>query len=168
MQYESSQPEKPIGQSEKPYWERSSRWMQVMPIPQDDIAYDDDCPSLDSGFYINPVRRFNGRIIERSEPPIGPIAKDILAYIHSRVPEVQTNPDVLGGMPVFEDTSVPIKRMFDYLLIGKSIDDFLRDFPSIAKDVALRVLENEATLFYEDISIAMDAAVSSPRDGAGA
>jgi len=75
-------------------------------------------------------------------------------------------PQILGGTPVFLNTLVPIKRMFDYLLAGKTMDDFLQDFPSIPRDTAIGVLENEATLFYEDISKAIDSAAmpsSRPR-----
>jgi uncharacterized protein (DUF433 family) len=67
-------------------------------------------------------------------------------------------PGILGGMPVFRGTLVPVKRMFDYLLAGKTIDDFLRDAPAVSRDTALTVLESDATLFYEDISKAIDSA----------
>ncbi|MTV39938.1 DUF433 domain-containing protein [Duganella radicis] len=84
----------------------------------------------------------------------------------SRVPQIQMETDILGGMPVFKDTLVPIKRMFDCLLAGNALEDFLRDHPSVPRSTAIAVLGNEATLFYEDISIAMDSAAmpsSRPR-----
>jgi hypothetical protein len=59
-------------------------------------------------------------------------------------------------MPVFRDTVVPIKRMFDCLLAGRQLDNFLREYPSVPPHISRAVLENEATVFYEDISIAMD------------
>jgi len=37
----------------------------------------------------------------------------------SITPLVQMEPHILGEMPVFKDTLVPIKRMFDYLLAGR-------------------------------------------------
>ena len=64
---------------------------------------------------------------------------------------------IMGGMPVFRGTLVPIKRMFDYLLAGKTMEDFLADFPKVSPSAAKSVLETEATMFYEDISKAMDA-----------
>lgn len=81
-------------------------------------------------------------------------------------PLVQMEPHILGGMPVFKDTLVPIKRMFDYLLAGRSMPAFLIDYPAVSRDVATAVLESEATIFYEDISEAMDSAAmpsSRPR-----
>ncbi|NVM74723.1 uncharacterized protein (DUF433 family) [Duganella sp. SG902] len=117
---------------------------------------------MESGFYINPVRRFNGRIIEPRNSPLAPVPADILNFIKSHVPQI----DMDEGTPVFEHTKVPIKRMFDFLLAGHPLDDFLRKFPSVPRATAIAVLENEATLFYEDISIAMDSAAmpsSRPR-----
>ncbi|MYM92947.1 DUF433 domain-containing protein [Rugamonas sp. FT81W] len=76
----------------------------------------------------------------------------------SITPLVQMEPDILGGMPVFKGTLVPIKRMFDYLLAGKPMDDFLADYPTVSHDMATGVLENDATLFYEAISKAIDSA----------
>lgn len=129
-----------------------------MPIPEDDILLDDDCPPLESGLYAHPVRRFNGRIITPGEP----VAADIWHYIQSRVPEV----GMQNGVPVFVNTSVPIKRMFDCLLTGNQLGDFLRAFPSVSEACANAVLGNEATLFYEAISKATDSAAmpsSRPR-----
>jgi uncharacterized protein (DUF433 family) len=128
-----------------------------MPIPEDDILFDDDCPPLESGVYANPVRRFNGRIIPPRESPLDPLDPELLAFMKSLTPQVQMEPDILGGMPVFRNTLVPIKRMFDCLLAGNSLDDFLREFPAVSRDSAHAVLENEATVFYEDISVALDS-----------
>jgi hypothetical protein len=49
--------------------------------------------------------------------------------------------------------------MFDHLLAGKAFDDFLLEYPFVPPDVARAVLESEATVFYESISIAMDARI---------
>ena len=49
--------------------------------------------------------------------------------------------DIQSGTPVFFNTRVPIKNLFDYLKGGDSMDVFLNDFPSVNKNQALRVLE---------------------------
>ncbi|TFW28720.1 DUF433 domain-containing protein [Duganella callida] len=72
-------------------------------------------------------------------------------------------PHILCGTPVFANTLVPIKRMFDYLLAGKSLEDFLRDHSGVSAETAADVLKNEATLFYEDISIALDSAAGTQK-----
>src|SRR2546430_10397266 len=47
---------------------------------------------------------------------------------------VHSNPDILGGTPVFVGTRVPIQSLFDYLEGGETLDEFLRQFPSVRRD----------------------------------
>ena len=49
--------------------------------------------------------------------------------------------DILGGTPVFKGTRVPIKTLFEYLENDYSLEEFLQCFPSVSRDLALRVLE---------------------------
>jgi uncharacterized protein (DUF433 family) len=53
---------------------------------------------------------------------------------------VVSNPDVLGGTPVFRGTRMPVKTLFDYLADGLSLDYFLETFPSVAREQAAAVL----------------------------
>jgi uncharacterized protein (DUF433 family) len=53
---------------------------------------------------------------------------------------VVSNPDILGGTPVFRGTRMPVKTLFDYLADGLSLDYFLETFPSVARDQAAAVL----------------------------
>ncbi len=141
-------------------------WSSVLQVPEDDIEYDEDCPPYDPRYCINPVHRINGRIIPPRKSPSDPIDPELLAFMKSITPLIQMEPEILGGMPVFRDTLVPLKRMFDYLLAGKSLDAFLADYPAVARDTALSVLGTERTLFYEEISKAIDSAAmpsSRPR-----
>lgn len=60
---------------------------------------------------------------------------------------IVTNPEILGGKPVFKGTRVPVKTLFDYLERGYSLDEFLECFPSVTKESAVKVLErSEAAL----------------------
>ncbi|MBV6323615.1 DUF433 domain-containing protein [Duganella sp. HSC-15S17] len=129
-----------------------------MPNYDDEIEFDEDSPELDSEFFNNAVHRIHGRIVPPRKSPADPVDPEVLAYMKSITPLVQMEPEILGGMPVFKNTVVPIKRMFDYLLAGKPMDDFLADNPSVSRATAIGVLENDATLFYEAISKAMDSA----------
>jgi uncharacterized protein (DUF433 family) len=54
---------------------------------------------------------------------------------------ITVDPRIQGGAPVFSGTRVPVKNLFDYLEGGESLDQFLDDFPSVARDVAIAVLE---------------------------
>ncbi|MFN2446909.1 MAG: DUF433 domain-containing protein [Vicinamibacterales bacterium] len=54
---------------------------------------------------------------------------------------VHSNPNILGGTPVFLGTRVPLQNFIDYLEAGDSIDDFLRSFPTVTRDQAIAALE---------------------------
>src|SRR6266850_2099433 len=54
---------------------------------------------------------------------------------------VRCDPDVLGGMPVFAGTRVPIQSLFDYLEGGETLDEFLRQFPSVKRDQTIAALD---------------------------
>jgi uncharacterized protein (DUF433 family) len=52
-----------------------------------------------------------------------------------------SDPDILGGTPVFVGTRVPIQSLFDYLEGGETLDEFLRQFPSVKRDQAIAALD---------------------------
>ncbi|MFA5835111.1 MAG: DUF433 domain-containing protein [Bacteroidota bacterium] len=54
---------------------------------------------------------------------------------------VNIDPEILGGTPVFMGTRVPIQTLFDYWEGGDTLEEFLDDFPSVAKVQAIEVLE---------------------------
>jgi len=54
---------------------------------------------------------------------------------------VNSDPEILGGTPVFTGTRVPIRSLFDHLEAGDSIDDFLEGFPSVRRDQVIALLE---------------------------
>jgi uncharacterized protein (DUF433 family) len=56
-------------------------------------------------------------------------------------PAVHCDPDIMGGIPVFVGTRVPFKNLFDYLESGKSLPEFLEDFPSVSRELAIAGLE---------------------------
>ncbi len=54
---------------------------------------------------------------------------------------ITISPEIQSGTPVFYNTRVPVKNLFDYLKGGDSLDEFLEDFPSVSKEQAVKVLE---------------------------
>ena len=54
---------------------------------------------------------------------------------------VYSDPEILGGTPVFVGTRVQVQSLFDYLEGGETSDDFLRQFPSVKREQALAALE---------------------------
>jgi uncharacterized protein (DUF433 family) len=61
-----------------------------------------------------------------------------MALTHSIV---HSDPEILGGTPVFTGTRVPLKNLWDYLAAGDSLDVFLDDFPSVARAQAVASIE---------------------------
>lgn len=60
----------------------------------------------------------------------------------STLPIVHSDPDILGGTPVFMGTRVPMKTLLDYLEAGDSLNEFLDHFPSVRREQAISVLES--------------------------
>ncbi len=54
---------------------------------------------------------------------------------------VHSDPEILGGEPVFVGTRVPAKSLFDHLEGGSSIEDFLEGFPSVTREQVIELLE---------------------------
>jgi uncharacterized protein (DUF433 family) len=156
MEYESSHSGEPPEEKFDGYLDDSDSWINVMPNHDDEIIIDDDGPEFDPRYFSEPVQRFKGRIIAPRKSAIEPIDPEVLAFMKSITPLVQMEPEILGGMPVFKNTYVPIKRLFDYLLDGKPMSTFLRAYPDVSHYMAQTVLESDATLFYETISKALD------------
>lgn len=54
---------------------------------------------------------------------------------------VCSDPDILGGTPVFVGTRAPVQSLFDYLEGGDTVDEFLRQFPSVRREQAIAALD---------------------------
>ena len=62
---------------------------------------------------------------------------------------VVSDPEILGGTPVFLGTRVPIQTLIDYLEAGQPLADFLEDFPTVARESAIAVLEEAKRALVE-------------------
>ena len=54
---------------------------------------------------------------------------------------VLRDPAVMSGEPTFRGTRVLVRTLFDYLEAGHSLERFLEGFPTVNREMALRVLE---------------------------
>ena len=54
---------------------------------------------------------------------------------------IHSDPDILGGTPVFVGTRVPLRNLIDYLERGHSLEEFLDSFPSVSREQAVAALE---------------------------
>jgi uncharacterized protein (DUF433 family) len=65
---------------------------------------------------------------------------------------ISTQPDVMGGTPVFNGTRVPVQTLLDYLEAGETIDEFLAGFPSVTRTQIVAFLEEAKDSLVETIS----------------
>lgn len=54
---------------------------------------------------------------------------------------IQSDPEIMGGEPVFVGTRVPARTLFEFLEAGDSLDEFLSEFPSVSREQAVAALE---------------------------
>lgn len=54
---------------------------------------------------------------------------------------IHSDPNILGGTPVFLGTRVPLQNLIDCLEAGDSLDQFLASFPSVTREQAVAALE---------------------------
>jgi uncharacterized protein (DUF433 family) len=61
-----------------------------------------------------------------------------------KVPDlpVVVDPEILGGTPVIAGTRVPVGTLFDCLMDGFDLDEFLEHFPTVKREDALRILDH--------------------------
>lgn len=62
--------------------------------------------------------------------------------MQNQVPGVHSDPEILGGTPVFVGTRVPVRAFLDYLEHGRPLSEFLDDFPTVDKALAVGVLKH--------------------------
>lgn len=55
-----------------------------------------------------------------------------------------SDPEILGGTPVFTGTRVPVQNLLDHLEAGDSIDEFLAGFPAVRREQVIGFLEAAA------------------------
>jgi uncharacterized protein (DUF433 family) len=49
--------------------------------------------------------------------------------------------EVMNGTPCFRGTRVPFRNLIDYLEGGHSLGEFLQQFPTVTRDMAIQALE---------------------------
>ena len=67
---------------------------------------------------------------------------------------IHSDPEILGGTPVFVGTRVPFQTLLDYLEAGDPLDEFLDDFPTVSREQAVAALEAAKNLLLDHLSAA--------------
>jgi uncharacterized protein (DUF433 family) len=118
-------------------------WIVAEPLPR--VQGSPQCPSA--------LRGLDARQRFRPAAIIGALAQCALSQLRalysntrnvemtSKTDVVHSDPDILSGTPVFVGTRVPVQSLFDYLEAGDTLDEFLRQFPSVTRDQAVAALE---------------------------
>jgi uncharacterized protein (DUF433 family) len=96
---------------------------------------------------------------------VKPMAKDKLPAVHS-------DPEILGGTPVFVGTRVPFENLVDYLEAGHKLSEFLDDFPTVTREQVLAALKEDRSFDRDLLSdprflARIEAARRSLREGRG-
>ena len=63
---------------------------------------------------------------------------------------VSCDPDIMSGALCFKGTRVPVQNLFDCLEGTSSLEDFLEDFPSVSREMAVAVLEQARERLFAD------------------
>jgi uncharacterized protein (DUF433 family) len=59
---------------------------------------------------------------------------------------ITVDADILGGVPVFKGTRVPVRTLFEYLENDYKLEEFLECFPSVTREMARNVLDRSETM----------------------
>ena len=65
---------------------------------------------------------------------------------------IHSNPEILGGMPVFVGTRVPVQTLLVYLEKGETLEEFLDNFPTVSREQAVAFLEEAGRALLAQIA----------------
>ena len=66
---------------------------------------------------------------------------------------VRSDPEILGGTPVFVGTRVSVQALIDYIEGGHSLEEFLEDFPTVSRELAVAALEQAKAHLLADARV---------------
>lgn len=65
---------------------------------------------------------------------------------------IVSDPNVMSGTPCFRGTRVPFKNLIDHLEGGHSLGEFLQQFPTITRAMAVQALEEAKESLFARIA----------------
>lgn len=65
---------------------------------------------------------------------------------------IHSDPDILGGTPVFVGTRVPVDALIDFLEGGETIEDFLENYPGVSREQVFAFLEEASRALLAKIA----------------
>jgi uncharacterized protein (DUF433 family) len=71
---------------------------------------------------------------------------------------VVPDPDLRIDAPVFRGTTLPVRALFVYMAGRYTLDDFLTDFPSVSRDLAVQCIDDAKQLLLASAAAAPEPA----------
>jgi uncharacterized protein (DUF433 family) len=65
---------------------------------------------------------------------------------------ITRNAEIMSGTPCFAGTRVPVQTLFDYLEDGATLDEFLEDFETVTREMAISALEEAKTAAFATLA----------------
>jgi len=65
---------------------------------------------------------------------------------------VHSDPEILGGTPVFVGTRVPVDALIDFLEGGESIEEFLANYHGVSREQVFAFLEEASRALLAKIA----------------
>jgi uncharacterized protein (DUF433 family) len=65
---------------------------------------------------------------------------------------IHSDPDIMGGAPVFIGTRVPVRVLFENLAAGASLDEILEDFPSVKREQAVEAISEAMAIIEQSVA----------------
>jgi uncharacterized protein (DUF433 family) len=65
---------------------------------------------------------------------------------------IHSDPDILGGTPVFVGTRVPVDALIDFLEGGETIEHFLENYPGVTREQVFAFLEEASRALLAKIA----------------
>ena len=89
--------------------------------------------------YLDRVHNLHAFLDDFPEVSMGQAVKAMREHVKANG-VIHSNTDYVSGTPVFEGTRVPVDTLFDFLTAGDNLDDFLKDFPTVTREQAIKAL----------------------------
>ena len=75
-------------------------------------------------------------------------------YNNLMAPIVTSNPNIMHGTPCFAGTRVSVQSLFDHLEAGYTVNEFLAEFPTVAREqVAAAKTEASARILTVEVDL---------------
>lgn len=97
-------------------------------------------PTVERGQAEGFLRQAMDAFVDRLAEEHGAIDRRPVALPDGSV--VHSDPEILGGTPVFVGTRVPVQILIDHIEDGATVDEFLEDYPSVRRSQVMRFLQH--------------------------